>query len=32
LIEKLPQKQVAAYIGVTPEFLSKMVNKIPSKK
>ena len=32
LIEKLPQKQVAAYIGVTPEFLSKMVNKVPSKK
>lgn len=24
LIERLPQKQVAAYIGVTPEFLSKM--------
>jgi CRP-like cAMP-binding protein len=24
LIETLPQKQVAAYIGVTPEFLSKM--------
>ena len=23
LIEKIPQKQVAAYIGVTPEFLSK---------
>lgn len=32
LIENLPQKQVAAYIGVTPEFLSKMVNKTPSKK
>ncbi|MGC4099928.1 Crp/Fnr family transcriptional regulator [Ferruginibacter sp.] len=32
LIENLPQKQVAAYIGVTPEFLSKMVNKVPSKK
>ena len=32
LIENLPQKQVAAYIGVTPEFLSKMVNKIPAKK
>ncbi|MES1216712.1 MAG: Crp/Fnr family transcriptional regulator [Bacteroidota bacterium] len=26
LIECLPQKQVAAYIGVTPEFLSKMLN------
>lgn len=32
LIEHLPQKQVAAYIGVTPEFLSKMLNKIPAKK
>ena len=26
LIERLPQKQVASYIGVTPEFLSKMLN------
>lgn len=26
LIQSLPQKQVAAYIGVTPEFLSKMLN------
>ena len=26
LIECLPQKQVASYIGVTPEFLSKMLN------
>ena len=25
LIEQLPQKQVASYIGVTPEFLSKML-------
>ena len=24
LINELPQKQIAAYIGVTPEFLSKM--------
>ena len=24
LVEQLPQKQVAAYIGVTPEFLSKV--------
>ncbi len=24
LIECLPQKQIAAYIGITPEFLSKM--------
>lgn len=27
LIQRLPQKQVAAYIGVTPEFLSKMLNR-----
>ncbi|WP_121244798.1 Crp/Fnr family transcriptional regulator [Mucilaginibacter phyllosphaerae] len=26
LIKSLPQKQVASYIGVTPEFLSKMLN------
>ncbi len=26
LINALPQKQIAAYIGVTPEFLSKMRN------
>ncbi|MDB5025470.1 MAG: hypothetical protein JWP78_3225 [Mucilaginibacter sp.] len=26
LTESLPQKQVASYIGVTPEFLSKMLN------
>jgi len=25
LIEQLPQKQIAAYIGVTPEFMSKML-------
>ena len=25
LITRLPQKQVASYIGVTPEFLSKML-------
>jgi CRP-like cAMP-binding protein len=31
LIECLPQKQVASYIGVTPEFLSKMLNSPPSK-
>jgi hypothetical protein len=24
LIERLPQKQIASYIGVTPEFLSKL--------
>ena len=28
LIECLPQKQIAAYIGVTPEFLSKMRRKV----
>lgn len=27
LIENLPQKQIAAYIGVTPEFLSKMLRQ-----
>ena len=32
LIECLPQKQVAAYIGVTPEFLSKMLSQAPSQK
>jgi CRP-like cAMP-binding protein len=32
LIECLPQKQVASYIGVTPEFLSAILNKkIPAK-
>jgi CRP-like cAMP-binding protein len=30
LINCLPQKQVASYIGVTPEFLSKMLNS-PAK-
>ncbi|MCX2452256.1 Crp/Fnr family transcriptional regulator [Pedobacter sp. PLR] len=29
LIDKISQKQVAAYIGVTPEFLSKMLHKDP---
>lgn len=28
LIRTLPQKQVASYIGVTPEFLSKMLNTV----
>ena len=32
LIETLPQKQVAAYIGVTPEFLSKMLNSGTGRK
>jgi CRP-like cAMP-binding protein len=31
LIECLPQKQIASYIGVTPEFLSKMLNSIPPR-
>jgi len=32
LIEYLPQKQVASYIGVTPEFLSKMLSQSIPKK
>lgn len=32
LIEYLPQKQVASYIGVTPEFLSKMLSQVMPKK
>jgi CRP-like cAMP-binding protein len=32
LIEKLPQKQVASYIGVTPEFLSKMLSRATTGK
>ncbi|BAV06214.1 cAMP-binding domain of CRP or a regulatory subunit of cAMP-dependent protein kinases [Filimonas lacunae] len=28
LINRLPSKQIAAYIGVTPEFFSKMRNKL----
>lgn len=32
LIEYLPQKQVASYIGVTPEFLSKMLSQEKAKK
>jgi CRP-like cAMP-binding protein len=31
LIQKVPQKQVASYIGVTPEFFSKMKAKILRK-
>jgi CRP-like cAMP-binding protein len=31
LILSLPQKQVASYIGVTPEFLSKMLNTVVVK-
>ena len=32
LIEYLPQKQIASYIGVTPEFLSKMLRQVPDRK
>lgn len=32
LIFSIPQKQVASYIGVTPEFLSKMKARINSKR
>lgn len=31
LIQKVPQKQVASYIGVTPEFFSKMKSKMLKK-
>jgi hypothetical protein len=31
LIQKLPQKQIASYIGVTPEFFSKMKIKLLKK-
>ena len=31
LIELLPQKQIASYIGVTPEFLSKMLRQQTDK-
>lgn len=32
LINNLPSKQIAAYIGVTPEFFSKMRNKLLRKQ
>lgn len=32
LIQKLPQKMVASYIGVTPEFLSKLLSNLSEKK
>jgi len=32
LIQKVSQKQIAAYIGVTPEFLSKMKARMLKKK
>ena len=31
LIQKLPQKQIASYIGVTPEFFSKMKARLLKK-
>lgn len=31
LIQKIPQKQIASYIGVTPEFFSKMKSKMLRK-
>ena len=32
LIQKAPQKQIASYIGVTPEFFSKMKSKLLRKQ
>ena len=32
LINDIPQKQIAAYIGVTPEFLSKLRAKQAKEK
>jgi CRP-like cAMP-binding protein len=32
LIYSIPQKQIAAYIGVTPEFLSKMRSEMAKKR
>lgn len=32
LIQKVPQKQIASYIGVTPEFFSKMKAKLLKNK
>ena len=31
LIQRVPQKQIASYIGVTPEFFSKMKSKMLRK-
>jgi CRP-like cAMP-binding protein len=31
LIQKIPQKQIASYIGVTPEFFSKMKARLLKK-
>ena len=32
LLQQLPQKYIASYIGVTPEFLSKMLNQPASSR
>lgn len=32
LIQRVPQKQIASYIGVTPEFFSKMKSKLLKQK
>ena len=32
LLNRLPQKEIAAYLGVTPEFLSKMKSQLLRKK
>lgn len=32
LVQCLPQKYIASYIGVTPEFFSKMINQLQTKK
>lgn len=32
LIQKVPQKQIASYIGVTPEFFSKMKSRLIKKQ
>jgi CRP-like cAMP-binding protein len=31
LMQRIPQKQIASYIGVTPEFFSKMKSKMLRK-
>jgi CRP-like cAMP-binding protein len=32
LIHKLPQKHIASYIGVTPEFFSKLKSRLNRKQ
>lgn len=31
IVEKVPQKQIASYLGITPEFLSKIRNQMVNK-